>query len=154
MFYDEVFGELEFDSMWKKKEEFMLYGKEFEIILFIQGEEKEGPSKLQGEAYQEFNSCKNVLVGEIEDKIYEYYQSVCDEYRGMYEEDADKYAPIVNAPEELKGFVKPQSIMIPRLKDEKVVNILFKTKWDLEMGIGIQIVNGKIEVVGVQSEIM
>lgn len=31
MFNDEVFGESEFDSMWKKKEELMLYGRELEL---------------------------------------------------------------------------------------------------------------------------
>ena len=34
------------------------------------------------------------------------------------------------------------------------INVLFKTKWDLEMGIGIQIVNERIEIVGVQSDVL
>ena len=71
-----------------------------------------------------------------------------------YGEEADLYAPIVDEPSQLVGFVKPQSIMIPRSKDKRIINVLFKTKWDLEMGIGIQLVNERIEIVGVQSDVL
>ena len=154
MLNDEVFGEIQFETMWQKKDSYVLYGKEFEIILFVQGDENEIPTSMQKEAYIEFNNKKIVLLNEIEDKIFNYYLSVCEEYRGMYGEDADLYAPIVDEPSQLKGFVKPQSIMIPKQKDKRVVNILFKTKWDLEMGIGIQLVDEQVNIVGGQSDVL
>ena len=49
-------------------------------------------------------------MSEIEEKVFEYYQTVCAEYREMYGEEADLYAPIVDEPSQLVGFVKPQSI--------------------------------------------
>ena len=66
----------------------------------------------------------------------------------------DKLSEAVDEPSQLVGFVKPQSIMIPRSKDKRIINVLFKTKWDLEMGIGIQLVNERIEIVGVQSDVL
>ena len=154
MLNDEVFGEIQFETMWQKKDSYVLYGKEFEIILFVQGDESEISTSIQKEAYIEFNNKKVRLLKEIEEKIFSYYQSVCDEYRDMYGEDADLYAPIVDEPGQLKGFVKPQSIMIPKQKDKRVVNVLFKTKWDLEMGIGIQLVDEQVEIVGAQSDVL
>lgn len=154
MLNDEVFGEIQFETMWQKKDSYVLYGKEFEIILFVQGDESEIPTSIQKEAYIEFNNKKTVLLNEIEEKIFDYYHSVCEEYREMYGEEADLYAPIVDEPSQLKGFVKPQSIMIPKQKDKRIVNILFKTKWDLEMGIGIQLVDEQIEIIGVQSDVL
>lgn len=154
MLNDEVFGEIQFETMWQKKDSYVLYGKEFEIILFVQGDENEIPTSMQKEVYIEFNNKKIVLLNEIEEKIFNYYLSVCEEYRGMYGEDADLYAPIVDEPSQLKGFVKPQSIMIPKQKDKRVVNVLFKTKWDLEMGIGIQLVDEQVEIVGAQSDVL
>lgn len=154
MFNDDVFGQIKYDTMWQKKDSYVLYGKEFEITLFIQGEEKEAPTNIQREAYIVFNDKKTLLVNEIEGKIFEYYQTVYEEYREMYGEKADLYAPVVDETSQLKEFVKPQSIMIPRLKDKRIINLLFKTKWDLEMGIGIQFVNEKIEIVGVQSDVL
>ena len=149
MLNDDIFGQIQFEIMWQKKDNYFLYGKEFEITLFIQGEKDEAPTNIQKEAYISFINKKMILMSEIE-----YYQTVCAEYREMYGEEADLYAPIVDEPSQLVGFVKPQSIMIPRSKDKRIINVLFKTKWDLEMGIGIQLVNERIEIVGVQSDVL
>ena len=152
MLNDDIFGQIQFEIMWQKKDNYFLYGKEFEITLFIQGEKDETPTNIQKEAYISFINKKMILMSEIEEKVFEYYQTVCAEYREMYGEDL--YAPIVDEPSQLVGFVKPQSIMIPRSKDKRIINVLFKTKWDLEMGIGIQLVNERIEIVGVQSDVL
>ena len=154
MLNDDIFGQIQFEIMWQKKDNYFLYGKEFEITLFIQGEKDEAPTNIQKEAYISFINKKMILMSEIEGKVFEYYQTVCAEYREMYGEEADLYAPIVDEPSQLVGFVKPQSIMIPRSKDKRIINVLFKTKWDLEMGIGIQLVNERIEIVGVQSDVL
>lgn len=154
MLNDDIFGRIQFEIMWQKKDNYFLYGKEFEITLFIQGEKDEAPTNIQKEAYISFINKKMILMSEIEEKVFEYYQTVCAEYREMYGEEADLYAPIVDEPSQLVGFVKPQSIMIPRSKDKRIINVLFKTKWDLEMGIGIQLVNERIEIVGVQSDVL
>ena len=150
MLNDDIFGQIQFEIMWQKKDNYFLYGKEFEITLFIQGEKDEAPTNIQKEAYISFINKKMILMSEIEEKVFEYYQTVCAEYREMYGEEADLYAPIVDEPSQLVGFVKPQSIMIPRSKDKRIINVLFKTKWDLEMGIGIQLVNERIEIVGTE----
>jgi hypothetical protein len=154
MLNDDIFGQIQFEIMWQKKDNYFLYGKEFEITLFIQGEKDEAPTNIQKEAYISFINKKMILMSEIEEKVFEYYQTVCAEYREMYGEEADLYAPIVDEPSQLVGFVKSQSIMIPRSKDKRIINVLFKTKWDLEMGIGIQLVNERIEIVGVQSDVL
>ena len=154
MLVDSVFGGIEFDTMWQKKEDYFFCEKDFEITLFIQGSKNQPPTKLQKDTYIAFNNKKIFLMSEIERKIFEFYQTVCDEYRDMYGEDADSYIPVAEKTCELRGFVKPQSIMIPSLTDNRIINILFKTKWDLEMGIGIRIVNEEIDIVGVQSDVL
>lgn len=126
MLNDDIFGQIQFEIMWQKKDNYFLYGKEFEITLFIQGEKDEAPTNIQKEAYISFINKKMILMSEIEEKVFEYYQTVCAEYREMYGEEADLYAPIVDEPSQLVGFVKPQSIMIPRSKDKRIINVLFK----------------------------
>lgn len=124
MLNDDIFGQIQFEIMWQKKDNYFLYGKEFEITLFIQGEKDEAPTNIQKEAYISFINKKMILMSEIEEKVFEYYQTVCAEYREMYGEEADLYAPIVDEPSQLVGFVKPQSIMIPRSKDKRIINVL------------------------------
>ena len=72
----------------------------------------------------------------------------------MYEDEADIYAPIIYDSIQLKELVKPQFITIPRSNENRIINILFKTKWDLDMGLGIRIVNENIKIVGVQSDVL
>lgn len=126
MLNDDIFGQIQFEIMWQKKDNYFLYGKEFEITLFIQGEKDEAPTNIQKEAYISFINKKMILMSEIEEKVFEYYQTVCAEYREMYGEEADLYAPIVDEPSQLVGFVKPQSIMIPRSKDKRIINVLYE----------------------------
>lgn len=154
MITDDVFGQIQFKTMWCKKDRYTMYGKEFEIDMLIQGEEYQAPSESQKAAYSEFCKKKDDLQKEMERKIFDYYQTVCEEYREMFEDDADLYAPQIESTEQLKGYVKPQAIMIPKQKENRVINVLFKTKWDLEMGIGIQLVDENISIVGVQADIL
>jgi hypothetical protein len=72
----------------------------------------------------------------------------------MYEDEADEYAPIIESKDDLMELVKPQSIMICNDIDNRVINLLFWTKWDQKMGIGIQLVNEKIELVATQCEVL
>lgn len=104
MLNDDIFGHIQFEIMWQKKDNYFLYGKEFEITLFIQGEKDEAPTNIQKEAYISFINKKMILMSEIEEKVFEYYQTVCAEYREMYGEEADLYAPIVDEPSQLVGL--------------------------------------------------
>ena len=81
MLNDDIFGQIQFEIMWQKKDNYFLYGKEFEITLFIQGEKDEAPTNIQKEAYISFINKKMILMSEIEEKVFEYYQTVCAEYR-------------------------------------------------------------------------
>ena len=76
MLNDDIFGQIQFEIMWQKKDNYFLYGKEFEITLFIQGEKDEAPTNIQKEAYISFINKKMILMSEIEEKVFEYYQTV------------------------------------------------------------------------------
>lgn len=141
-------------SFGKKKEKYIIFKTEYDVVLYINGDKQDEFTSIQRQAYIEFNKNKLLLTSQIEEKIFEYYQSVCLEYRDMYEDEADIYAPVIDAPIQLKELVKPQFITIPRSYENRIINILFKTKWDLEMGIGIRIVNENIKIVGVQSDVL
>ena len=54
---------------------------------------------------------------------------------------------------EMAQLVKLQSIYLP-LEEDRVVILLLDTKWDEEEGIGIKIVNEKVDFLGTQCEIL
>lgn len=151
---DEILGEFQYEYMWQRKDKLYIFGKEFDIILFVEGKEESEFTAVQRQAYSQFLLNKEALTLQMEQAIYEYYQSVNGEYRGMYEEESDVYAPIISDKSQLRGLIKPQSITLIDSSDDREINVLFKTKWDLEHGVGIKLINEKIHIVGVQEDVL
>ena len=88
--------------------------------------------------------------------MYEYYLSVYEEYRDNYGEDADDYAPIVNEEIKMKELLNFQSVYIPYQFDENEleVGMLFDSKWEVELGIAVKIINGEVSEIGYQDIIL
>lgn len=63
-------------------------GKKHEVTLVVSGSEDKPILETQKEAYMNFIKFDKVKISEIENAIYSYYLSVCDEYRNMLEGDA------------------------------------------------------------------
>ena len=154
MIIDKVFGELEYDYLWEGNDKLYIFGKEYDIKLFVYGEEDEEITDIQREAYISFCDNKDVLSEQMEQAIFEYYQSENKEYRNMYGDKADEYAPVISDKSGLVGLIKPQSISVADTDDQREINILFKSKWNIEYGVGIKLINEKIVIVGVQADVL
>lgn len=154
---DVVFGELEYNKFfWIKneKEVYNFFGKKFEINIKIDGEKDEEIKSVQRNAYTEYkNSLKKINLL-IEETIYDYYQQECDEYRKMFEDEADLLAPIITNKDELSNLVTLTDIIIDNDDTNRVLIFLFETTWDIEEGIGLMLVNEEIKFIGGQSEVL
>ena len=152
-----VFGELEYNKFfWIKneKEVYNFFGKKFEINIKIDGEKDEEIKSVQRNAYTEYkNSLKKINLL-IEETIYDYYQQECDEYRKMFEDEADLLAPIITNKDELSNLVTLTDIIIDNDDTNRVLIFLFETTWDIEEGIGLMLVNEEIKFIGGQSEVL
>ena len=73
MLNDDIFGQIQFEIMWQKKDNYFLYGKEFEITLFIQGEKDEAPTNIQKEAYISFINKKMVTIQNLDKFVLFYF---------------------------------------------------------------------------------
>lgn len=153
---DVVFGELEYnDFFWikKEKEVYSFFGDNFQINLYVDGEKEKEIKSVQRNAYIAYKKYKEKINLLIEEAIYNYYKSVCDEYRAMFEEEANLLAPIITKKEELSNLVNLVKVIIED-DDDRKINFLFDTTWDIEEGIGLRLVNEKIEIVGGQSDVL
>lgn len=153
---DVVFGELEYNNFfWTKKEKevYNFFGNNFQINLYVDGEKEEEIKSVQRNAYTTYKKYKEKINLLIEETIYNYYKSVCDEYRAMLEEEANLLAPIITKKEELSNLVKLVNVIIENGNDRKI-NFIFDTTWDIEEGIGLRLVNEKIEIIGGQSDVL
>jgi hypothetical protein len=58
------------------------------------------------ENYTNFMNQQETLMIDVANGIFDYYNSVRDEYREMLGDDADTYAPIISSVDELAPLVK------------------------------------------------
>ncbi len=149
-------GKMEYEGFWKRKYEIAFFSKKYRGMLIIRGELEEDIEKIQIEAFEKFSLNKKIIIFEVEEKLFEYYCSVLEEYRDKFGEDANIYAPILKEKEELKKLLEFEAIYIPYSfeENERVIGVLFKSKWEPGHGIGVKIVNEKVVEVGFQDIVL
>jgi hypothetical protein len=152
----DVFGEIKYDYLWTKNYEFRIFGETSVGILNIAGEEDEEIEQIQVDAFKEFESIKDTLSEKIEKALFNYYQSVASEYRDNFGKMADEFAPLITDVLEMKSLVKFEAVNIPYsfVENERVLGILFKSKWEIEHGVAVKIINGEIVEVGFQDIVL
>ncbi len=155
-----LFGELHrvMGNMWDRELEIILFEKRHKIILSVDIDEDEDNyiESQQILAYQQFTQQQDKLLREAEQAMFDYYQSVCDEYR--YDLDIndpnDKEVPIVSS---LKGFsqlVIPEAITVPYVRPKATIGLLCKCTWEIEHGLAVKFEEGKVVEVGYQDIVL
>lgn len=152
----DIFGEIKFDEFWVKNYKLELYSRLDEGSLVIDGESDDKIELLQIEAYRLFDeNLLNILI-ESRKMLFDYYQENCDEYRTNYGDVADDYAPIIKDEMEMDKLLNFESVYVPYQfnEDELEIGILFQSKWEIEHGIAVRIINGQVHEVGYQDIVL
>lgn len=151
-----VFGDIRYEYLWIGKYTINLFGNENEGLLNISGEEIGEFDENQIEAFKMFELNRIKLVKKIEEAVYRYYLDVNEEYRDRYGEEADEYAPQIESIEELSYLITFEALNLPYsfVENERIVGILFKSKWEIEHGVAVKLVNEEVAEVGYQDIVL
>lgn len=151
-----ILGNIEHDEFWTRKYETIFLGNIVKGELTIRGEIDEEIEKLQIEAFEQFSLNEKEIILNVEEKIFEYYCDIVEEYRDRLGESADQYAPIIKEKQELENLLEFEAVYIPYSfnEDERVVGLLFESKWEPEHGLGVKIVNEEIVELGFQDIVL
>lgn len=146
---DDVIGILNYNEGNKFRDiKITFFGKENVVSLNIRGDEDTPIQPYQYKAYKEL--YKNSLISNVEDKIFSYYLSEIDEFRNMYEEEADQFAPLIKDKSELSALVSLFAIIIPENDKFSEIDMLFTCTWNIDSGVGVRIIDGVVQEVGTQ----
>lgn len=133
------------------------FGKDFEIALYIKGKIDKDIEQVKRDTYTQFKQKEKELIEQMEDAIYNHYQEEFEECRNRFEEYADEWATIITKKEELANLVTLEYIVIDencKNATDREISFLFNVTWDIEEGIGIQLINEKIDIFGCQGEVL
>jgi len=122
---DKVFGEMEYKHSWTKKDNFLFLGKTYTVNVTAQA--YKGDEILESQRFS-YSNYKNFLQDHesiIKEKLMEYCKSTYD----------------INI--SVEECLIPQTIIFER---DGSWGILFDTDYDVENGVAIFIINGKIQV--------
>ena len=142
---DTVFGELSFNGSWTRDIELTFLGVTSTIELIVEGNDDD--ESILDEQRDSFKKLMD-SIPMAEDGILTYYQSVCNDYRSRFGDDADARMPVISDKTSLSTLTKLTGVVFPMVMDsgETSVGFLLECSWEPEHGLGVKITNGKIEV--------
>lgn len=155
--HDELFGELSYEYGWVRNYFISFFNETVPVQLVIPCDEGDEIEPAQRIAFTRFDTNKDLYMHQAEEKIYEHYQSVCEEYRERFGvEFADKLAPIIREQREIKPLVKPTQVVIQQTfgSSERVVGLLLTCSWEPELGLAVKFVGDTVSEVGPQDIVL
>ncbi len=151
---DKVFGSLNYyDGCWEREYDFKFLGMEQTVKLMVYVDEAEPIEQIQYDSFEKFQSSLEYISQLIEKDLFDYY---CNERRELgYEAVPSRQYPEISDFSELLQMIKLIGIVVPcsqvcEALEGRVIGLLFDCSWDKEFGLGIQLVNEKIEEIGYQ----
>lgn len=153
---DKVFGKIVYDIYWKRPYSLFFLGKDRYITLVIDGDKDGDFEDSQYKAFKWFEESKSSLMIDVENRLYEYYLANLSENRARFGDQADELSPMIFSKDGLEGLLQlKQAIVMESFDlDDLSVGLIFDSKWEPELGVGVKIVNGKLAEVGHQDIVL
>jgi hypothetical protein len=155
---DPVFGHLTRSvvDLYERDYSLKLFGKKHVVKLQVNVCPEDGLEKKQIRAFQLFEQQLARMLAEAEKKMLAYYQSVCADYRNDLGITAarDKRVPLIKTVAELAHLVKPEAILFRFGRLRPTFGLLCQCTWEIEHGLAVKFVNGKVAEVGFQDIVL
>ena len=124
---DSVFGKMEYDHCWQKKDNINIFGKEYNIYIIANAYTDQSISNAQRKSYKWFCKSSNWNNGAIENILKEYLKN----YFNFSQDNCDKIFK-----ENIDDMFTITSVLIQQNGD---VLLLFEFALDKEVGLAVQI---------------
>lgn len=128
---DSIFGEMTYRHRWYKKDEIILFGRQWDILITAKAYSEKPITKEQRNSYQEYLNNKKEIAEMIEEQIKNYVNS------NLYDLASDWIgARRVNYAKELAQMVIPKNFLF---KQDGTAILLLDCIWDVESGIAVKV---------------
>lgn len=151
---DSVFGELDYQDQWVGYRTVKFLEKETDIVLLVAGEEDGEFDEGQYEAYHSLKEKWEQVQYYILQPILDYYKQKRHELG--YDVSMNEAYPFIETIHQLIEQLTLVGITIPYdfLREGRDLGLSFDCTWDEENGLGVRLINEKVEEVGYQDVAM
>ena len=154
---DDVLGELSYEYGWTREYNYPLWGRAVTVKLIVPCDEDAEIEDAQRDAFARFDESKGEMVALAERAVFDYYQSICNEYRErLGVKLADAHAPRIQKIDQLEALIIPTEVVIQQSfkSGERIVGLLFRCSWEPELGLAVKFVDAEVEEVGTQDIVL
>jgi len=153
-----VFGQLTHvaGDLWHRPIELTIFGKVCAGYLMVDISPTNGIEKNQLIAYSAFSKRTDGLIKNAEKAIFDYYRSICGEYRdrrGIVDPD-DRSTPVIAELQDLSKLLTLEGATFPYVRSQPTFGLLFKCTWEKEHGMAVKFENGRVVEVGFQDIVL
>lgn len=147
---DEVFGELDYQYTWVGYKTIKFFGKDIEIALLVGGIEDGEFDEGQYVAYSSLMDNWEQIQHNILQLIFDYYKQKRQELG--YDVAFNKDYPLIETVNQLAEHITLVGISVPYdfLREGRDIGVSFDCTWDEENGLGVRLINEKVDEVGYQ----
>lgn len=147
---DEVFGELDYQYTWVGYKTIKFFGKDIEIALLVGGTEDGEFDEGQYVAYSSLMDNWEQIQHNILQLIFDYYKQKRQELG--YDVAFNKDYPLIETVNQLTEHITLVGISVPYdfLREGRDIGVSFDCTWDEENGLGVRLINEKVDEVGYQ----
>ncbi|WP_156286449.1 DUF6985 domain-containing protein [Oceanivirga salmonicida] len=124
---DEVFGEVEYETLWRSKNKIKLFNRECEVSFLISDDEETGIEEIQRESYRKYLANEKMISDIIIEKIKDYIEIDFDLLSEYYD-----FTDYLNGDEKITDLVKP---IYYSFEENGDILIEFYFKVDEEVGV-------------------
>jgi len=155
---DPVFGPLDHvvSDLWKRKLQLNFLGRKSTVSLTIDISPKRGIEPNQISAFQVFTGHQKEILHEAETAIFDYYASVCEDYRAQrgVTNPRDKMIPIPKNRPTVFKLITPVGVTFPYVCAVPTFGILCDCTWEEEHGLAVKYEGRKLVEVGFQDIVL
>ena len=147
---DEVFGELDYQYTWIGYKTIKFFGKDIKIALLVGGIEDGEFDEGQYVAYSSLMNNWEQIQHNILQLIFDYYKQKRQELG--YDVAFNKDYPLIETVNQLTEHITLVGISVPYdfLREGRDIGVSFDCTWDEENGLGVRLINEKVDEVGYQ----
>ncbi|EOQ05084.1 cytoplasmic protein [Bacillus cereus VDM021] len=147
---DEVFGELDYQYKWLGYRTVKFLGKDIEIALLVGGTEDGEFDEGQYAAYNSLIHNWEQIQHSILHSILDYYKQKRHELG--YDVAFNEEYPLIETVDQLIEHIILVGISVPYdfFREGRDIGISFDCSWDEENGLGVRLINEKVDEIGYQ----
>ncbi len=110
-------------------------------------ETEKAPDDQLRALFMRFRDAQAEFKPILQEALFTHYQSLCDEWRELLEEDAEKLAPFLHTSDQIWALLSDPTLLLyeqsPDRPDLQGVELHWNATWDQEHGLGVKVLDGQ-----------